>query len=168
MGLTARAILKRGTTIEQISEALKELYSWTNPVPSPSDPETAMILMGESGEAEASRTLYINTLSEEIMEEAYGIDGILCHFNALGERTVEILNHLCKTFGGYISTTDAGGWIKFKLINEAKFNGTAETPPNWKIDFRKKIFNKFGAHTSNIMTFCEEYAKLEAENQKPQ
>jgi hypothetical protein len=148
MGTCSVAIIRKGTTIQQIVEALEKRY--TN-VEANIKKDFGYIIFNDGGDF--NRNLFVS-FTDSCLHD-YGIDGVYLSLGYFG-KSVEILKYLCETFGGYLDENDCDD-IDFFPINLEKFQ--KELTPD-EI-FQNEIILKFGVDKLNdVLGICEEYLKI--------
>ncbi len=116
MGVDTRAIIRKGTTIEQVKNAIEVKYGSCE-IHS-RRPEFMSVTFQDGAD---KRTMFVSFTDS--CERDYGIAGVWLSLGKWGN-SVEILRYLCETFGGYLDEDDCDeeGFypINFELYQQGK------------------------------------------------
>lgn len=116
MGVDSRAIIRKGTTIEQVKNAIEVKYGSCEIRANNPD------FMGVNFQDGADKRTMIVSFTDSC-ERDYGIGGVWLSLGSWGN-SVEILRYLCETFGGYLDENDCDdeGFypINFELYQQGK------------------------------------------------
>ncbi len=150
MGVDTKAIIRKGTTLEQISDALKTKYSDVEITNTYS--ENSFRATFKDGEDQ--RQMWISYDSTVV---ASGIDGIWMSLGFWGD-SVGIMRFLCETFGGYLDESDSDNEpfypINFHLFKQGKEFSEIDS-------FRNKVISKLGYGNLKItMELFEEFKNI--------
>jgi len=134
MGVDTKAILRKGTTIEQIEKAISAKYKDVK-VEKTYTPDFFYVIFTDG---ENNRSLAVSFTNS--CERDDGISGVWVSLS-LWEKSVEICRYLCETFGGYLDENDCdeNGFypINFYLYSQGK--------EFTKMDlFRHKVIQELG------------------------
>lgn len=145
MSLHTNAILRKGTTIEDIRNAMVKKYTYVS-VHS-SSPDFMWVTFNDGDSLRNMAVSFTNSCERE--------NGISGTWVSLGyrEKSVETMKYLCECFGGFI---DESGDESYYPINfEAYSKGSDFT----KLDlFKHKLAHEIGYHKLNsVMQLIEEY-----------
>lgn len=153
MAVCTKAILRKGTTIEKIENAISLKYTNVRVISSTPDFMHVIFDDGNEGEQQRSISVHFNGNYKDI----YGIDGVWISLGKWGN-SVEIVKYLCETFGGYIDEDDCDD-IGFYPINFHLYSQGSEFT---KMDeLRHKIINEVGTEKVNkIIKLFEEYSEI--------
>lgn len=150
MGVDTKAILRKGTTMEQIKKAISDKYTEVEVMATMLD---FMYVTFKDG-ADQRRLAVSFTNS---CERDNGIAGVWISLGMWGN-SVEIARYLCETFGGYLDENDCDddGFypINFHLYSQ----GTEFT----KLEkFRHKVIMEVGYDKLNaVMKLLNEYSEV--------
>jgi hypothetical protein len=150
MGVDTKAILRKGTTIEQIEHAISVIYADVKVRASRSD--FMYIVFKDGADQRSLAVSFTNSC-----ESDYGISGVWVSLG-FGGNSVEIVKYLCETFGGYIDENDCDDQ-DFYPVN---FNLYSQGSEFTKMDeFRHKVIHEFGFNKVNAaMKLLEEYSQV--------
>ena len=98
MGVDTKAILRKGTTIEQIEKAISDKY--TEVEVRATMPDFMYITFKDETDQRSLTVSFTNSC-----ERDNGIAGVWCSLGMWGN-SVEIARYLCETFGGYLDEND--------------------------------------------------------------
>lgn len=150
MGLETKAIIRKGVTLEQISNAIYFKYG------------EITVNSNSTGAANISffdgvdkRSLFIMFGSD--CEREAGIAGVCLTLGAWGN-SVAIMHDLCKTFGGYLDENDCDNEGYYPINQQLYLQGCEVT----EVDkFRDKVISEFGYNNlQRIMQICEDYHQV--------
>jgi hypothetical protein len=149
MSVDTKAIIRKGTTIEQIEKALSEKYTVIEVIARV--PDFMHVIFNDGSE---KRTLSVS-FDQQISSE--GISGVRL---SLGHResSIQILRYLCETFGGYLDENDCDDNDYYPINYHLFSQGTEFT----KLDeFRHKVISELGfPNLKKVMALLEDYSKL--------
>jgi hypothetical protein len=150
MGVDTKAILRKGTTIQEIEKALSTKYE--NVEVRASQPDFMQITFKDG---EDRRTLSV--LFGDYAKADYGIDGVLISLGMHGN-SVEICKYLCETFGGYLDENDCDD-KDFYPINYHLYSQSKEFT---KLDeFKHKVISELGYDKlQTTLKLLDEYSEL--------
>lgn len=151
MGVDTKAILRKGTTIEQIEKAIAEKYKDVEVRPSRITDFMQISFKDESDH----RTLSVSFSNS--CETDDGIAGVWTSLGAWGN-SVEIARYLCEFFGGYLDENDCDeeGFypINFHLYSEGKEFTQMDK-------FRHKVIAEVGYDKlKTVMSLFDEYVTI--------
>lgn len=151
MGVDTKAILRKGTTIEQIEKAISDKYADVEVVGS--RPEFIYVRFKDGNDQRQLAVSFTNSCEVE-----NGISGVWTSLGKWGN-SVEIARYLCETFGGYLDENDCDD-EGFYPINFHLYSQGCEYT---KIDeFRHKVIKEFGYDKLKVaMSMLQEYKSLE-------
>jgi len=116
MGVDTKAILRKGTTIEQIETAISDKY--TDVEVRATMPDFMYLSFKDGNDVRQLAVSFTNAC-----ERDNNIAGVWCSLGMWGN-SVQILRYLCETFGGYLDENDCDdeGFypINFHLYQQAK------------------------------------------------
>lgn len=147
MGVNTKAILTKGTTIEQIENAISNKFQ---DVQVHANSSGSVYITFKDGEDE--RSLYVSFAN--YCEHDYGISGIWTSLGYWGN-SIEIMEYLCETFGGYLNKNDSNE-EGFQPVNIELFSKGVEFNPldEFKLEIIKEVgFGKL----KSVLTLFEEY-----------
>ena len=151
MSVDTKAIIAKGTTIQSITEALKNKYKNVKIEPTSMDYFFAIVF----ADGDDQRTMYVSFSNS--CEQDEGIPGVWMSLGCWGN-SVEIMTYLCETFGGWIDENDCDG-IGFQPICLGLYLQSPELTP-LQI-FKHKIISVCGLNKVNaILALCDEYKSL--------
>ena len=151
MGVNTKAILRKGTTLEQIYEKLSGKYDEVN-IESTSLDYFFIITFKDELDYRRMSVFFGNTAAYD-----YQIDGVLCDLNLWGN-SVEIMNLLLEEFGGYILKNDSSD-DEWTPINLEKFEQAGELSQQEL--FKMKIIQSLGySNLNKTMKLFEEFSSL--------
>lgn len=155
MGVDAKAILTKGTTIEQIEQAISKKY--TDVKVDPTSIFDFMYVIFKDGSKQ--RTLAVSFTNS--CERDNGIAGVWTSLGR-GGNSVEIMKYLCETFGGYIDENDCDDEGFYPINFELYSQGKEFT----KLDeFRHKVIKEVGYDKLNsVIKLLDEYKELSFKN----
>ena len=150
MGVDTKAILRKGTTIEQIEKAISKKYTDVRVHMSTCD--FAWVSFKDGAEQRQLAVLLADSYDSE--NNIYGV------WTSMGMwgNSVEIVRYLCETFGGYLDENDCDdeGYypINFHLYSQGK--------EFTKLDeFRHKVIQEVGYDKlKSVMQLLEDYSKI--------
>jgi len=151
MGVDTKAILRKGTTIEQIEKAISAKYKNVK-VEKTHTPDFFYVIFTDG---EHNRSLAVSFTNS--CERENGISGVWVSLS-LWENSVEICRYLCETFGGYLDENDcddAGFYpINFHLYSQGK--------EFTKMDlFRHKVIQSLGYdNLLKVMDLFNEFKQI--------
>lgn len=133
MGVDTKAILRKGTTIEQIEKAISEKY--TDVKVRATMPDFMYVIFKDGEDPRKLAVSFTNSC-----ERDNGIAGVWTSLSKWGN-SIEIARYLCETFGGYLDENDCDdeGFypINFHLYEQGK--------EFTKLDlFRHEVISKLG------------------------
>lgn len=150
MGVYTKAIIRKGTTIEQIESVMSAKYKDVEVRSTRPDFMYIDFMDGKD-----SRSLAVSFTNS--CEEENGISGVGLSFGYWGN-SVEILKYLCETFGGYIDENDCDDQEFYPINYELYAQGTEFTPLD---EFRHKVIKEVGFDKLRVvMSLFDEYRAL--------
>ncbi len=151
MGVDTKAIIRKGTTIEQITDSLSKKYDVLS-VESTHDDKFFFINLNDGISNRSMAVSFNNTC-----ERDDGIAGVWCSLGCR-DNAVEVMKHLCETFGGYIDENDCDD-VPFYPINIEEYLKGSELT---KLDeLKNKIISKLGYENLNkALELFEEYKNI--------
>jgi hypothetical protein len=153
MGVSTKAIIRKGVTIEELKAHAEKKYGEVSIEKTHSD--GFFYLVFEEGKR-LRRSLGVFTDSE-MAERDYGISGIILSLGCSGE-SVEIVTYFAEEFGGFVDENDCDD-KDFYPVNVEKMEQAREYTPKEK--FKHKLIKEFGLEAANkIIVACEEYSEL--------
>ena len=150
MGVDTNAILRKGTTIEQIEKAISDKYADVEV--RATMPDFMYVIFKDGADQRQLAISFSNSC-----ERDNGISGVWCSLGMWGN-SIEIVRYLCETFGGYIDENDCDdeGYcpINFNLYSQ----GTEFT----QLDlFKNKVIQKFGyKHLEDALSLLYEFKHI--------
>ena len=150
MGVDTKAILRKGTTIEQIEKAISDKYAEVEV--RATMPDLMCVTFKDGADKRQLAVSFTNSC-----ERDYGIAGVWTSLSKWGN-SVEIARYLCETFGGFLDENDCDD-EGFYPIN---FNIYSQGSEFTKLDeFRHKVIKEVGYDKlKTIMALLDEYAEL--------
>lgn len=155
MGVDTKAILRKGTTIEQIEKAISEKY--TDVAVKPTSMLDFMYVTFKVTFKDGADQRQLDVSFTNSCEREYNIAGVWISLGKWGNSIV-ITRYLCEKFGGYLDESDCDdeGYypINFNLYSQ----GTEFT----KLDkFRHKVIMEVGYDKLNaVMKLLDEYSEV--------
>ena len=150
MGVDTKAILRKGTTIEQIEKAISDKYTEVEVMATM--PDFMYVTFKDGADQRQLAVSFTNSCERD--------DGIAGVWTSLGKwgNSVEIAKYLCKTFGGYIDENDCDD-EGFYPINFHLYSQGREFT---KLDeFRHKVIKEVGYDKLKIvMSLLDEYSDV--------
>jgi len=98
MGVDTKAILRKGTTIEQIEKAISDKY--TEVEVRATMPDFMYVTFKDGADQRQLAVSFTDSCERE-----NGIGGVWCSLGKWGN-SVDIARYLCETFGGYLDEND--------------------------------------------------------------
>lgn len=149
MGVDTKAILRKGTTIEQIEKAMSEKYNDVEL--RASQPDFMSIQFKDGKDQRQLSVSFTNSCERES-----GIGGVWISLGMWGN-SIEIARYLCETFGGYLDENDCDdeGFypINFRLYSQGSEFTKAD-------EFRHKLISEVGlGKLKSVMLLFDEYSK---------
>lgn len=153
MGVDTKAIIRKGTTIEEIANAIGDKYGEVK-IES-SMPYFFQIIFNEG---KGNRMLSVSFSNS--CEKDNGIPGVWLSLGCYG-KSVEILRYLCETFGGYLDENDCDD----KGFYPINYHLYAKSKNHSKMDeFKHKVIHELGhVNLNKTMALFEEYKKIETD-----
>ena len=150
MGVDTKAILRKGTTIEQIKTAISYKYTEVEVKAPMSD---FMYVLFKDGQDH--RQLAVSFTNS--CERDDGISGVWVSLGKWGN-SVEIARYLCETFGGYLDENDCDDDGFYPINYHLYSQGSDFT----KLDeFKNKIVKELGYEKLNIaISLFDEYCEI--------
>jgi hypothetical protein len=150
MGVDTRAILRKGTTIEQIEKAISEKY--TEVQVRATMPDFMYVSFKDGADQRQLAVSFTDSC-----ERDDGIAGVWVSIGMWGN-SVEIVRYLCETFGGYIDENDCDDEGFYPINYHLYSQGTEFT----KLDeLRHKIIQKIGYDKLQVvLDLFNEYKSL--------
>lgn len=150
MGVDTKAILRKGTTIEQIEKAISEKYTDVEVRATMSD---FMYVTFKDGADQIQLAVsFTNSCERE--------DNIAGVWTSLGKcgNSVEIARYLCEYFGGYLDENDCDDKGYYPINFHLYSQGEEFT----KLDeFRHKVIKEVGYYKLNsVMKLLDEYSEV--------
>ena len=153
MGVSTKAIIRKGVTIEELKAHAEKKYGEVGIEETFLD--NFFYLVFKEGE-QSRRNLAVFT-DHTMAERDYGISGILLSISCMG-KSVEIVTHFAEEFGGFVDDSDCDD-KDFYPVNVEKMEQGKEYTPKEK--FKHKLIKEFGLEAANkIIVACEEYSQL--------
>lgn len=150
MGASTKAIISKGTTIDQIESAMSNKYG--NVEVHGSHPDFMRIVFNDG---EKNRILSV--LFDNYSEYDYGIAGVLLSLGATGN-SIEVMKYLCETFGGYIDENDCDEEGFYPINHELYSQGKDFTELD---EFRHKVIAVMGyENLEKVMNLFEEFKNI--------
>jgi len=148
MGVDTKAILRKGTTIEQIEKAISEKY--TDVEVMATMPDFMYVTFKDGADQRQLAVSFTNSC-----ERDNNIAGVWTSLGKSGN-SVEIARYLCETFGGYIDENDCDD-EGFYPIN---FHLYSQGEEFTKLDeFRHKVIKEVGYDKlKSVMRLLDEYS----------
>jgi hypothetical protein len=151
MGRDTKAVLTKGTTIEDIVTVLKQKYTFVE-VNSSRSSFFRVFFMDWADH----RQLFVSFDSESVRHDT-GIDGVYLNLSLWGN-AVEILRGLCETFGGYLKEDDSNDEPFIPINYELFAKGKEFTKMD---EFRHKVMAELGYdNLEKAMKLLEEYRNI--------
>ena len=149
MGVDTKAILRKGTTIEQIEKAISDKYTEVEVRAAMPD---FMYVTFKDGEDQ--RQLAVSFTNS--CERDNGIAGVWISLGMWGN-SVEIARYLCETFGGYLDENDCDDEGFYPINFHLYSQGNEFT----KLDeFRHKVIKEVGYDKlKSVMKLLDEYSE---------
>lgn len=155
MGVDTKAILRKGTGIEEIVSHLSKKYSDVK-VESTHTDYYFVITFKDNKD---NRSLNVFTKSEMSAQD-YDIEGTLLSLGLWGN-SVEIMKYLLNEFGGYLDENDCDSEGFYSVAIE-KYESYVEPTP--MSAFRSKVIAKLGYNKlDTVMALFHEYCQLKAQ-----
>lgn len=147
MGVNTKAILTKGTTIEQIEAVISNKFQ---DVQVHANSSGSMYITFKDGEH--ARTLYVSFAN--YCEHDYGIAGVWLCLGYWGN-SFEILQDLCETFGGYLNKNDCDDEGFYPICYHLYSQGVGFTQTD---EFRHKVIKEVGYEKlKSVLALFEEY-----------
>ena len=150
MGVDTKAILRKGTTIEQIEKVISEKY--TDVKVSATMPDFMYVTFKDGEDLRQLAVSFTNSCERD--------DNIAGVWTSLGKwgNSIQIARYLCETFGGYLDETDCDD-EGFYAIN---FHLYSQGEEFTKLDeFRHKVIKEVGYEKLNsVMQLLNEYSEV--------
>lgn len=149
MSVDTKAIIRKGTTIEQIEKVLS--YKYENVEIVSSSPDFMYITFKDGDD---DRTLAVSFTNS--CERDNGIAGVWLSLGKNGN-SIEIMKHICNSIGGYIDEDDCDEEGFYPVNYEEYSKGEEFT----KLDeFRHKVIAKLGHENLKVaMELIKEYSE---------
>jgi hypothetical protein len=150
MGVDTKAIIRKGTTIEQIESAISAKYKDVTVRANNHDFMSMSFVDGKD-----SRTMHVSFTGS--CEQDYSIAGVGLSLGCTGN-SVEILKYLCETFGGYLDENDCDDQDFYPINYELYAQGSEFRPLD---EFRHKVIKEVGFEKLRpVMALLDEYRTL--------
>lgn len=150
MGVETKAILRKGTTIEQIEKAISDKYADVEIRATMPDFVYVTFKDGED-----QRQLSVSFANYCEIEN--NIAGVLTSLGKWGS-SVEIARYLCETFGGYLDENDCDGEGFYPINFHLYSQGNEFTILD---EFRHKVIKEVGYDKLKVvMSLLDEYSKV--------
>jgi hypothetical protein len=151
MGVDTKAILRKGITIEQIVEAIRDKYDERVTVHA-TQPDFMYVIFKDGNDQRQLCVSFTNSCERE-----YNISGVWVSLGMWGN-SIEITRYLCEIFGGYLDENDCDD-KGFYPINYHLYSQGSEFT---KLDeFKNRVIKEVGFDKlKNVMSLIEEYSKL--------
>ncbi len=150
MGVDTKAILRKGTTIEQIEKAISDKYTDVEvraPMPD------FMYVTFKDGEDR--RQLVVSFTNS--CERDNNIAGVGTSLDNWGN-SIEIARYLCETFGGYLDENDCDDEGFYPINFHLYSQGSEFTKLD---DFRHKVIKEVGYDKLKVvMSLLDEYSEV--------
>jgi len=151
MGVDTKAILRKGTTIEQIERAITAKYTDVEVITT-SMFDFMFILFKDGEDQRKLAVSFSNTCERDC-----GIAGVWTSLGLWGN-SIEIAKYLCETFGGYIDENDCDDEDFYPINYELYSQGVEFTPYD---EFRHKVINQLGYDKLEVaMELLNEYKNI--------
>jgi hypothetical protein len=150
MSVSTNAILRKGTTIEQIEKAISDKY--TEVKITATMPDFMYVTFKDGVDQRQLAVSFTNSC-----ENDNGISGVWISLNMWGN-SVEILRYLCETFGGYLDENDCDEHGYYPINFHIYSKGTEFS----KIDeFRHKVIKELGyKNLKKTILLFDEYLNI--------
>jgi hypothetical protein len=150
MSVDTKAILRKGTTIEQIEQAISEKYTEVEVIATM--PYFMYVTFKDGADQRQLAVSFTNSCERE-----NGIAGVWISLSCWGN-SVEIARYLCETFGGYLDENDCDD-EGFYPINFHLYSQGSEFT---KLDeFRHKVIAEIGHDKlKKVMGLFDEYKNI--------
>lgn len=150
MSVDTKTILRKGTTIEQIKDAIVVKYGNGEIIPSSPN---FMYINFEDGKDKRNLAISFSNYCEQ----DYGIAGVWLSLGMWGN-SVEIMKYLCETFGGYLDENDCDDKGFYPINIDLYQLGTDFTKRDL---FINKVISKVGYDKLKVtMELLDEYISL--------
>lgn len=150
MAVDTKAILRKGTTIEQIEQAISAKYTEVEVIASSAD--FMRITLKDTQDHRVMWVSFSNSCERE-----NGIAGVWISLGCWGN-SVEIAKYLCETFGGYIDENDCDNEGFYPINYHLYAQGSESTKAD---EFRNKVIQQIGYDKLKaVMALFEEYKDL--------
>lgn len=133
MSVDSKAIIRKGVKIEEIHEVLSKKYEDVKV--HASQPDFMFIIFKDEGHTRQLAVSYTGSCLRE-----NGIDGVWLSLGMWGN-SVDILRHLCETFGGYLDENDCDDDGFYPINFHLYVNGSEFTEMDL---FINKVISKLG------------------------
>jgi len=151
MGVDTKAIIRKDVTVEQIEKAIVDKYPSVVSVQS----STKGFYWINFHDGDEQRSIFIS-YSDSCLND-YGIDGVWLSIGCYG-KSVEIMKHLCETFGGYLDENDCDDEGFYPINFELYEKGVLMTELN---SLRHEIITRLGYQNLNAtIALFEKYYKI--------
>lgn len=148
MSVSTTAIIRKGVTIDEIVDVLTNRYG---KVDVNSNSNESFDLHFDDGQDKKNLFVYFG------LREKTSPDGVYFSLGAWGN-SVEIMKHLCETFGGYLDENDSDA-VDYYVINPELLMNQKELSPIEQ--FKLEVINKLGySNLKPAMELLEKYAKI--------
>lgn len=150
MGVSTIAILRKGTTIEQIEQAISDKYTEVEVMANM--PDFMYVTFKDRADQRHIAVSFSNSC-----ERDDGIAGVWVSLGRWGN-SVEIARYLCETFGGYLDEDDCDNEGFYPINFHLYSQGTEFT----KLDeFRHKVIKEVGYDKLKVvMSLFDEYSDM--------
>jgi hypothetical protein len=150
MGVDTKAIIRKGTTIEQIESAISAKYKDVRV--RATQPDFMYIYFMDDKDDRALFVSFTNACERE-----NNISGVLLSLGCWGN-SVEILKYLCETFGGYLDENDCDDQDFYPINYELYAQGSEFRTLD---EFRHKVIKEVGFEKLRaVMALLDEYRTL--------
>lgn len=134
MGVDSKAVIRKGTTIKQLTEFLETEYENVK-VRSTNQDYYFNISFKDEKDGRNLSVFY-----GDLGKSDYGLEGVLLSLGLWGN-SIEIMKNICNKFGGYLDENDCDD-KDFYLINEGEFN-KGEDLTEYDL-FSQRVIKEFG------------------------
>jgi hypothetical protein len=150
MGVDTKAIIRKGTTIEQIEKAISDKY--TEVEVKATMPDFMYVTFKDGADQRQLDVSFTNSCERE-----NNIAGVWISLGKWGN-SIEIARYLCETFGGYLDESDCDDEGFYPINFHLYSQGNEFT----KLDeFRHKVITEVGYDKLNaVIKLLDEYSEV--------
>lgn len=157
MGVDTKAILRKGTTLEEIKNRLELKYGETLVHTTHNKNYFELSFKEPKSIPNAATHRSLSVFFNDYAKNDYGIDGVLVFFSAWGS-SIEIMNWLLEEFGGYLDENDCDDKGFYPVNIEAFQKGKEFTKQDL---FVTKVIHTLGYENLNAaMELFNEFKEL--------